>query len=168
MEAWTAETTRRTLFHEAAHQLFQEAKARSTAIPPKTHYWATEGLAMLLETFRIDVERNRYIIGDLYDSRIFAAKLYFEEDHFFVPSARLARFGAFDFPKDLKIYAQSAGMAYFLMFAQGGKDRAALLELLQKSYDGSARPNTLSKLLGHSCEELDKEYQAFLQVVPLE
>ncbi len=163
MEAFVAESTRHALFHEATHQLFQEAKSGRNQDPAQTNYWLVEGMAMFMETFRMD--KKHYKLGDLYHSRLVAANLYFVRDKFFMPTATLTRFGAEDFPKNLYCYAQSAALTHYLMFAHAGRDRAALLELLRTTYSGAARANTLEKLLGRPFEEIDREYREFLRAL---
>jgi hypothetical protein len=52
------------------------------------------------------------------------------------------------------------------MFAEEGRYRGALFELLRRTYRNEATPETLSELTGLSYEELDARYEKFLKTIP--
>jgi hypothetical protein len=169
MDTFNADTVRRALYHEGTHQLFQEACPKSNFSGMRNNFWIVEGMAMFMETFRI--EENQYKLGNQEDSRLFAAKVHrFDSEYFFyLPFAETVTLGRKGFqthPRLARLYSQSAGMTHFLMFHQNGRYRQATLELLQQVYTGTARPNSLSKLTGRSYQELDQEYTEFLKTVP--
>jgi hypothetical protein len=169
MDTFDADTVRKTLYHEGTHQLFQEARPKSNLPGVRNNFWIVEGIAMFMETFRI--EENQYKLGNQEDSRLFAAKAHrFDPEYFFyLPFEGTVALGRKDFqthPRLARLYSQSAGMTHFLMLSQNGRYRYATLELLRQVYTGAARPNSLSKLTGRSYQELDKEYTEFLKNVP--
>jgi hypothetical protein len=169
MDEFDADTVRKALYHEGTHQLFQETRSKSNIPGVRNNFWIVEGIAMFMETFRI--EENRYVIGNMDDSRLFAAKAHrFDSEYlFYVPFEKLVSLGRTEFqthPKLARLYSQSAGMTHFLMLGENGCYRNATLEFLRQVYAGAARPDTLGKLTEHSYQELDAEYTKFLKTVP--
>ncbi|MDR0337285.1 MAG: hypothetical protein LBI18_09365 [Planctomycetaceae bacterium] len=169
MDQFDADTVRKALYHEGTHQLFQEARPKSNLPGVRNNFWIVEGIAMFMETFRI--EENQYKIGNKNDSRLFAAKAHrFDPDYlFYLPFDQTTALGRKEFqthPRLARLYSQSAGMTHFLMLDRQGQYRYAIFELLRQVYSGSAKPNTLSKLTERSYQELDQEYTEFLKTVP--
>ncbi|MDR1963878.1 MAG: hypothetical protein LBQ50_08875 [Planctomycetaceae bacterium] len=169
MDEFTADTVRKALYHEGTHQLFQEARPKSNLPGVRNNFWIVEGIAMFMETFRI--EGNHYKLGNQDDSRLFAAKAHrFDPDYFFyLPFEKTVSLGRKEFQSHsrlARLYSQSAGMTHFLMLGQDGRYRHAVLELLRRVYTGAARPESLSQLTGRSYQELDEEYTEFLKTVP--
>jgi hypothetical protein len=169
MDEFEADTVRKALYHEGTHQLFQEARPKSNLPGVRNNFWIVEGIAMFMETFRI--EGDRYKLGDWGDSRLFAAKAHrFEPDYlFYLPFEQTVALGKEKFqthPRLARLYSQSAGMTHFLIFSRNGRYRYGLLELLRQVYSGAARQDTLSKLTGRSYQELDQEYTEFLKTIP--
>lgn len=167
MDKATADSVHKTLYHEGTHQLFQET-GRNTKLFPgvRNNFWLVEGIAMLMETLKIDGEQ--YTVGDPDDNRLYAAKVhrFDKEYYFYVPFNKLVKMGKNTFqsqPKLARLYSQSAGMTHFLMFYDGGKYRPAMLELLRLIYTGAAQAESLSELTNQSYEELDKQYEEFLK-----
>lgn len=168
-----AEHIRQSLFHEAGHQLFQESRFTTDKPGRKSNYWLLEGIAMFLETYRIEDEY--YLFGDPNHERIQIARIYWERttgnepNGFFVPFKEIAALGQESFLADrtkaVRMYSQSAGMTYFLMVADNGRYRNAVQQLLRQIYIGSDHPDSLQRLTGKSFAELEKEYQAFLSTI---
>lgn len=166
MDEFTSEVVRKTLFHEGTHQLFQEA--RRTKLPgSRSNFWLVEGIAMFMETLRI--EEDRYVLGDPEDDRLYAAKAHKTRHDFYVPFGALVKIGGARFqahPQIVRLYSQSAGMTHFLMFWEEGRYRGAVVALLRQLYDGTDRADSLEKLTGLTSEELDARYAEFLETVP--
>jgi hypothetical protein len=162
MNSFDAETTRKALLHEGTHQLFYETLGKPRLVI-RNNFWIVEGIAMFMETLK--VEKAQYILGDISDNRLYAAKVYQTERDFYVPISKLVAMDVIDFqtsPNILPYYAQSAALTHYLMFT----DRKAVLELLHQVYDGTANRDTLSKLTGQSYRALDGKYLEFIQTVP--
>jgi len=157
----------RILFHEGTHQILAERFFYDKTPDFRNNYWVIEGIALLMETLRI--EEDRYVIGDIFANRLYSAKVYrFERGHN-LSIERLTAMSASDIQssRDLQqIYSQSAALTHWLMFAEHGRYRTALFELLRRTYCDLATPNTLSELTGFSYEELDARYTEFLKTIP--
>ena len=163
MDAFDKDFIRRTLYHEGTHQLFQET--RSSALPGQTaNYWIAEGIAMFMETFR--VEENHYVIGDADDTRLEAAKKHKLEHNFYIPFDKLVQWDQntfLSFSQIQRLYSQTAGMTHFLMLTEDGRYRDHVIQLLLLTYSGSDRANSLSTLTGRTFKQLDEEYDRFLR-----
>lgn len=173
MDAHESDIVRKTIYHEGTHQLFQEAKLSSKTIPGvRNNFWIVEGIAMFMETFRIEKrkEKDCYVIGDIRDSRLDAAKFHKTDENFYVPFGNLVRFGVNDFlshPKLSKLYSQSAAMTHFLMLRENGEKHDRIIQLLKTVYNGSSKIDSLSVLTDSSYNDLDEEYFQFLEIIPL-
>lgn len=164
------ESVRRALYHEGSHQLFYEPRSTSRPNEPpgsRCNGWLVEGLAMFMETLRTD--DNYYILGNILDTRLYAAKYNEQELNFYAPFGQLVKMGMNDLQrqKELsKIYSQSSAMTHFLMFAENGKYRDALLKLIKAIHNGTDKPESLAKFTNCTYEELDKKYKEFLKTIP--
>lgn len=155
------------LLHEGTHQILAEH-----FFPEKTHvfrsnFWIVEGIALFMQTLK--VEEKRYTVGDILANRLYSAKVYRFEWNHNLPIQKLTAMSKeyIQNSRDLqKIYSQSATLTHWLMFAEEGRYRAVLFELLRRTYLGTAKPETLSELTGLSYEELDKKYTEFLKTIP--
>lgn len=167
MDEHEADTVRKTLYHEAAHQLFQETRATTKTPASRCNFWLVEGIAMFMETFRI--EENRYVFGDIEDPRLYAAAYHRLEGNFYIPFQILVKRSSTEFlehPRLTSLYSQSAGMTHFLMFAEDDRYRDAVILLLRDIYLGKDGLDSLSKLTGRRYSELDEEYTEFLKTIP--
>ena len=157
----------KVLFHEGTHQILEEHLFREGTPTLRNNFWVVEGIALLMETLKIEAES--YKIGDILADRLYSARIYrFEQNHN-LPIQRLAAMSSTEIQSSAnlqEIYSQSATLVHWLMFADEGRYRAALFELLRRTYSGSARPETLSELTGLSFEELDTRYAEFLKTIP--
>lgn len=169
LDEFDAEVIRKTLYHEGTHQLFQEARLVRDMPGKHNNFWLVEGIAMLMETFRI--EDGRSIVGDPTDIRLEAAYYNKFEEGFYLPVNNLVRLGFVDFqahPKVTKVYSQSAALTHFLVFHDDGRYRDAVIKLLRLIYSGVDKGDSLSRLTGRSYKELDEEYERFLQALSFE
>jgi len=160
-------TEPRILFHEGTHQILAERFFHDTRPHFRNNYWVVEGIALLMETLKIEDEHYR--IGDILANRLYAAKVHrFDRNHN-LPIRQLTAMSAAQIQtnRDLDgIYSQSAALTHWLMFAEEGRYRGALFELLRRTYRNEATPETLSELTGLSYEELDARYEKFLKTIP--
>lgn len=155
-----------TWYHEATHQLFQEAVPRTTAQPGESkNFWALEGAALYMESLsahdgywtaggweaeRLQFARNRALAGDFY-----------------MPLARLSEQGREQLQQSAdirKLYSQAAGLAHFLIDGQGAQYREPLIGLLSAVYRGDDSAGLLAKTTGQPLEKLDDQYRQFLNV----
>ena len=160
-------TEAKILFHEGTHQILAERFFYEKRPAFRNNFWVVEGIALFMETLKI--EDKRYKIGNVLADRLYSAKVYrFERNHN-LPIRNLAAMSAVEIQssKELQeIYSQSAALTHWLMFAEEGRYRGALFELLRQTYRDEATPEALSELTGLSFEELDKRYAEFLQTIP--
>jgi hypothetical protein len=68
-------------------------------------------------------------------------------------------------PRIGMLYSESSGLTHFLMHADGGRYRDALVEYLIAVYTSRDRPATLSERTGMNYGELDQQYRAFMQTI---
>jgi hypothetical protein len=161
-----------TLYHEATHQLFREMRSGAAESGRRNNFWIVEGIACYMESLVEHplVEGETYgtyiTLGGDNEGRLPAARKRMLDDHFYIPLHELIAFGMqplqYD-PRVQTIYSQSAGLATFLMQADGGKYRGALGDYLIAVYSDRAGPDTLEKLTGVKLEELDRQYHDFLK-----
>lgn len=153
-----------TLYHEAAHQLFQETGRAGRNAGRRDNFWILEGIAAYLESL---AERDGYYtVGGADAGRLPAARVRRLRDDFYVPFAELTTLGknAMQRHPDLpKLYSQAAGQATFLMHYRDGRYRAALVDYLTAIYQSRATPNTLAQLIGIDYPTLDKQYREYLR-----
>jgi hypothetical protein len=164
--------TMATLYHEAAHQLFQECRPSARHVGALANFWIIEGVATYFETL---VEHNDriaglyYTIGEANRGRTPAARARLLTDNFYVPLAELSSWGKDDLqrqPELAKIYSQSAGLAAFLMDGDEGRYREPLVRFLNVVYAGRDNARTLATAAGVSLEELDAAYRRYLERLP--
>ena len=154
----------RTLYHEATHQLFHESRPVVRDMAQKSNFWIVEGIAMFMESLRR--EDGFHILGGFDDERVNAARYRLLHDDFYVPLGELVDFDMVELQQDpriAKLYSQSAGLANFLVFHDGGRYRDAIVSYLLAVYTGRAGHGTLSRLTGAGYSELDKQYREFLK-----
>jgi hypothetical protein len=154
----------RTLFHEAAHQLFHETRPVAPGVGAQANFWIVEGIAMYMETLRI--KDGFYVLGGPDDERMIAARYRLLEDKFYVPLADFCNYGmekwqnAPDLPK---LYSQAAGLTQFFVHYGHGRYRDALVAYLSAVYSGQDTPATLTELTGVPYATLDKQYREFMK-----
>jgi len=162
-----------TINHEAVHQFFQESVRSSRNVGALSNAWLIEGVACYFESLVQHTSQQgiRYCtLGTPSAGRLPAARHRRLVDDYYVPLAELSALGITDFQRraDLpRLYSQSAGLVTFLMHAQAGKYRPALVKLLQLLYAGGDQVSTLEDLTGSSFEQLDREYRQYLEALPV-
>ena len=120
---------------------------------------------MFMESLR--EEDGYFVLSGLDNARINAARYHLAQGDFYVPAAELVGYGQDRVQTDPKIamlYSQSAGMAAFLMLADDGRYRDALIAYLSDVYSALDRLDTLAKLLGFGYDDLDRRYRTFMKV----
>ena len=154
------------LFHEGTHQLFQEMRPVSRDLPRKENFWVVEAVACYMESLAIGDEFCT--TGGADAGRMPAARKRVIDDGFYVPIAEMVTFNRDTLQHDnrvAKIYSESAGLANFLLHADGGRYRQPLIDYLIAVYSGKADANTLAKLTGRNYSQLDEEYRRFMKSV---
>ena len=158
------ESDGRTLYHEAAHQLFHESRDVAPGVGGRANFWVVEGIAMYMESLR--EEDGFYVLGGFDDLRMLAAEDRLLNDGFYVPFDEFTAQGMRQIQSDQRIatlYSQAAGMTHFLIHFEGGRYRDALVAYLATVYSGRDGPDTLSQLTGVSYAELDQQYRGFME-----
>ena len=152
-----------TLFHEAVHQLFHESRKVSPLVGRACNFWIIEGAAMYFESLR---EENGYhVLGGFDTQRMLDARFRLLESRFYVPLATFCELNMTDMQSDPRIgmlYSQAAGLCHFLIHADGGRYRDALVGYLNAVYDGRDNVGTLSRLTGRPYAELDRQYAEYM------
>ena len=90
-------------------------------------------------------------------------------DGFYIPLAELNKLGKADVqrhPEIAKLYGQAAGLAAFLMDADGGRYREPLVAYLEAVYAGRDNAGTLADATGLSNADLDAAYRRFMESLP--
>jgi hypothetical protein len=155
-----------TWYHEAAHQLFQEAVPQTVQpAGSRTNYWLLEGVAMYLES--LTPQEGYWTVGGCEASRLQIARYRTLAGDGGLPWPRLAAMGRDalqDHPEIARLYTQAAGLTHFLMDGQAGQFRAAVCRLLTQIYQGSDTPTSLTELTDQSWEALEEGYRRFLNV----
>ena len=78
---------RRTLSHEATHQLFHESRPVAPDVGLRSNFWIVEGIALYMESLHED--DGFYVLGGFDDLRMLAARYRLLHDDFYVPLADL-------------------------------------------------------------------------------
>lgn len=155
-----------TWYHEAAHQLFQESVPQTANEPGLArNFWAVEGAALYLES--LAQHDGYWTAGGCEADRLQLARYRGLSGDFRLPSQRLAALSREAIQKDpdiRKIYAQSAGLAQFLIDGADGKYRDAFIDLLTAIYRDLDTPDSLATLTGQPFAALDEQYLKFLNV----
>jgi hypothetical protein len=154
-----------TWYHEATHQLFQEAGREAIDEPgERQNFWAVEAAALYMESLAL--QGGYWTAGGCEADRLqFARYRALASDS--LPISRLvlmSREAVQTSSKISKLYSQSAGLAHFLIDGQEGKRREAIVDLLAAVYRGEDAADTLAKATGAPLEELDRQYREFLNV----
>jgi hypothetical protein len=158
-----------TLLHEGAHQLFQETRQSGRDVGTKNNFALVEAVACYMESL---VEHEHwYTLGGIEEGRVPAARKRLLEDQFYVPLREVTAFGMRELQRDLRlprIYSQISGQALFLLHADNGRYRRALVETLLAIYTNKADADTLAKKSQKSYEDLDESYRNFMQTMNAE
>ena len=156
--------TDRVTYHEATHQLFQQARQTASDVGLRANFWLVEGIAMFMES--LHEESGYYVLGGVNDVRINAARYHLAKQDFYEPFKTVTGLGMKELqshPKIAKLYSQMAAMTHFLVYYDGGRYRDALVACLSAVYNGNQDPALLSQLTGASYAELDRQYREFIE-----
>ena len=152
------------LYHEATHQLFSEIRRSVRDVGRDANFWIVEGIACYMESL---AERGGWhLLGGENAVRLRDAEHRLTVDEFYVPLAELVNYGMDRLKHDPNIpmlYSQASGLTYFLVDAEGGRYREALVAYLAAIYQGRASAGTLAELCGASDAELDAQYRRFIK-----
>jgi hypothetical protein len=161
-----------TLYHEAAHQLFQEARPVARHVGELANFWVIEGIATYFETLREHDDSSGgpyYTIGEASAGRLPSARQRMLQDGYYLPLLRFVRLDKSDLQRrsDLaQLYSQAAGLTAFLMDGEQGRYREPLVRYLVSVYAGRDDARTLTRTTGRSYRALDAEYRQFLESLP--
>lgn len=153
-----------TLYHEAAHQLFAETRPTSRDAGRDANFWIVEGVACWIESFR--PADGLAMIGGVDALRLRNARTRLVRDRFYQPLGQLAAMSVVDVqtsPQISLLYSESAGLTYFLMYADDGRYREPLVAFLNAVYARRDKPSTLAELTGVDFHELDRQYRDFIE-----
>ncbi len=162
-----------TIAHEAVHQFFYESAPKPTRhLAATANAWAVEGVACYFETLNEQPTDAglAYTVGTPDAGRVQAARHRRIVDNFYVPLAELDALGVLDLqqrPDIAPLYSQSAGLASFFIDGRDGEYRRPFRELLRLIYAGKSQPGSLPELAGRSAGELDRQYQQFMDSLPV-
>jgi hypothetical protein len=162
-----------TIAHEAVHQFFYESAPKPTRhLAATANAWAVEGVACYFETLKEHPTDAglAYTVGTPDAGRVQAARHRRIVDNFYVPLAELDALGVLDLqqrPDIAPLYSQSAGLASFFIDGRAGKYRRPFRELLRLIYAGKDEPGSLPELAGQNAGELDRQYQQFMESLPV-
>lgn len=149
--------------HELTHQLFRET-GRSRKNPFAEHFlWLDEGIAMYFESV---TDQGGYMtLGGFDTRRLQYARIRKMREGFFIPTKQLASLSQSQFQssKDIaSIYSQAAGFAHMLMSDQRGMMQPDINAFMKAIHKRNVDPDSLTKLLGRSYDQLDEAYAEFL------
>lgn len=154
-----------TLYHEATHQLFHEARRVAPTIGQRANAWIIEGIACFMESL---VDRGTSLtVGGIDAYRIQDQRYYMHHDNFYLPMGDLASLGVNALQRQANLgvlYAQSAAVADFLLFASDGRYRDGLVEYLLLLYMGRDRPGSLKTTTGLSPDAIDEAFRLYCRV----
>jgi Leucine-rich repeat (LRR) protein len=155
-----------TWYHEATHQLFQEALAGTRDEPgQERNFWALEGAALYMES--LAQQAGYWTVGGCEADRLQYARYRVLSGDLALPLARISALSRDEIQKsdDIgRIYTQAAGLAHFLIDGEEGMYREAFIDLLTAIYRGEDTTNSLDKATGQLPERLDEQYRKFLNV----
>lgn len=160
-----------TLIHEATHQIMYESTPKQRHISPRSDFWVTEGIACYMESYKVSND-GQQSVGDPGYIRFQAARYRRLVEDYYLPFMQFASMGQVPFQSHAEIarnYSQAAGVTHFLMHANNGQYRDALVEHLSQLYSAndSIRGNaaTLLELTGMSAAEFDQSYADYCKRV---
>lgn len=157
-----ADQLRATLYHEAAHQLFRETGPRREDTGRDANFWLVEGVACYFELLAPIDGRAAFTLGHPAQGRLPSAVARGPA----APLAELAAMGQSELqrlPNLANVYAQATGVVAMLRHGEhAAADRDALDQTLRAVYAGKADAETLSRSVGRSYGDLDRQYRAFL------
>jgi hypothetical protein len=164
---------KRTLFHEATHMMFSEARRSRDPIAMKANFWVVEGIACYMESFLN--KDGRFTVGDPNylpqgESRFHVAKYRYTNDKYYVPLKEFTSMGMYEFQNAKELtrnYTQASGLVHFFMHYNDGVYREELIQHLSDIYsmDKGVRnnPRSLEELTGVPFADLDRQYGEYIE-----
>jgi len=154
-----------TWFHETTHQLFQEVGNAVHNVGEKWNFWIVEGIAVYMESLvRHD---GYYSLGGFDADRLQFDRWRTLRGEPCLPLSEIVELGREDLQKhpDIsRIYTRAAAIAHFLMDAEGGEHRDALMRFINAVYLGRDSPQTLAASTGIAYDKLAERLPEFLAV----
>ncbi|HJN12792.1 MAG TPA: DUF1570 domain-containing protein [Pirellulaceae bacterium] len=154
-----------TWFHETTHQLFQEAGNAVHNVGEKWNFWIVEGIAVYMESL---VQHDGYYsLGGFDADRLQYDRWRTLRGEPCLPLSEMVELGRENLQRhrDIRrIYTRAAALAHFLMDAEDGANRDALMRLIDSVYLGRDSTQTLATSTGIAYDELEKRLPAFLAV----
>jgi hypothetical protein len=156
-----------TMFHEMTHQLFAEIDGNKVGYGYPYNYWIVEGVADFMSTFRM--EEHFYTVGNNNMHRIPVAKRIWKDEAKTLPLADLLEFNGSrkwttkPYENIGSLYAQSASRFQYLMFADGGQYRDAMLVYLWMVYNRKDTRDTFQQLFKMTPNEFENKFRQFLE-----
>lgn len=154
-----------TLNHEATHQLFHESRRVTATIGQRANAWIIEGIACFMES--LADRGDALTVGGIDAYRIQDHRFYLHRNQFYMPMGELVALGVNALQRQNNlgmIYAQSAAVTDYLMFAGDGRYRDGLVDYLLQLYVGRDRPNSLTATLGLKPDAIDEAFRQFAEV----
>ena len=154
-----------TWFHETTHQLFQEAGNAVHDVGEKWNFWIVEGIAVYMESL---IQRDGYYsLGGFDADRLQYDRWRTLRGEPCLPLSEIVELGREDLQKHTdirRIYTRAAAFAHFLMDAEDGEHRDALMRFLNAVYLGRDSAGTLAARTGIAYDTLEKRLPTFLAV----
>ncbi len=155
-----------TWYHEATHQLFQEAIPGTRDQPGQERdFWALEAAALYMESL---TERAGYwTVGGCDADRLQLARYRVRSGDLSLPLAKLAAMTRDEIQSSSdigRIYTQAAGFGQFFIDYENGKYRAAFTDFLTAIYRGADTSQFLASATGQSLSAIDEQYREFLNL----
>jgi hypothetical protein len=154
-----------TWFHETTHQLFQEAGNAVRNVGEKWNFWIVEGIAVYMESL---VQHDGYYsLGGFDADRLQYDRWRTLRGEPCLSLSEIVELGREDLQKhpDIRrIYTRAAALAHFLMDAEDGVHRDALMRFINAVYLGRDSTETLAASTGLAYDQLEKKLPAFLAV----
>lgn len=152
--------------HELTHQLFRESRGSTNKNAFEQQFiWLDEGIATYFESL---TDFDSYVtLGGFESRRLQFARFRCLLEDFHLPIKQLSAIGRTNLqqrPDMIRIYGEAAGLTDMLMNDENGAFEKPLAEFLTRIYRGRVKPGAFEKIIGKSFEQLDKQYEAHLQV----
>lgn len=164
-----------TLYHEVTHQLLFESDPKMRDVAASGGYWAVEGLACYLESYRDPADagiNDGPVVGDINHNRIYWARYRVLVDGYYLPLQQFDRLGmrlfqAAQSEQELRRrYSQSTGLSHFFLHYDNGRYRDRFLTYIAGLYAPAVRSRkSLQQSLGVPYELLDQQYRDYLAVL---
>ncbi len=156
-----------TVYHEATHQLFAEARPTSSQAGLRQNFWILEAVALYMETLR--TQGDYHVLGGWEAQRVKDACYRLVHRNEYLPLEKLVSLGMEQFqtyPDLGMLYTQCAGLAQFFMHHDYGRYRDGLIAYLNAVYSGRDDLLSLSRYTGKQLAELDNEYHHYMASGP--